>query len=202
MTSDCFGNVIFLPELEDGRLRQESQDGPMIEGFGREAPPASHSLSLGEEWGKKTNVTSGLNCFVSSAPDDLMSSWVSRLQQRLGKDGSTECLLTWKESNTPARRPLYRLVPSMRRTEGTEFGMWPTPMASDGSKGDCLLPAIKRRKANGRQIGLAMAARLQDGTGSGGALNPRFACWLMQFPQEWEDCAPTAMPYRRGLPQK
>jgi hypothetical protein len=43
---------------------------------------------------------------------------------------STVCFLTWKESVTPAKRLLFRLVPSMPDTEETECGLWSTIVAS------------------------------------------------------------------------
>jgi hypothetical protein len=48
--------------------------------------------------------------------------------------GSTLCYLAWKLSATPAGRPLFRLVPSVPRTEGTGCGLWPTPVAQDDNK--------------------------------------------------------------------
>jgi len=34
-------------------------------------------------------------------------------------------------------------------------------------------------------------------TGKRGALNPEFVCWLMGYPPEWVNCAPSAMPSSR-----
>ena len=39
--------------------------------------------------------------------------------------------LTWKESATPSRRLLFRLVPSTPRTEGTGLQLWATPNTMD-----------------------------------------------------------------------
>jgi hypothetical protein len=87
-------------------------------------------------------------------PDGPLSSWESRLRQRLARIGSTECALTWKASVTPAGRPLSRLVPSMRPTEGTVCGLWPTPNATvvDAKSKP---PIMSGRKATDPQIGLA-----------------------------------------------
>ena len=41
-----------------------------------------------------------------------------------------------------------------------------------------------------------------DQTGTRGALNPAFPCWLMGYPTEWDDCAPTATPSSRRSRQK
>ena len=36
----------------------------------------------------------------------------------------------------------------------------------------------------------------------GGALNPEFVCWLMGYPSEWLNCAPSAMPSSRKSSRK
>nr|WP_253682358.1 hypothetical protein [Stenotrophomonas maltophilia] len=77
----------------------------------------------------------GPTSFGSSVPDGPLSSWENRLRRRLARTGSTECLLTWKESTTPAGRPLSRLVPSTRPIAGIDSGLWPTPMAHEARLG-------------------------------------------------------------------
>ncbi|OUL17290.1 hypothetical protein B0X78_00215 [bacterium AM6] len=64
-----------------------------------------------------------------------LSSWENRLRRRLARTGSTECVLTWKASDTPAGRSLSRLVPSTRPTAVIDSGLWPTPMAHEARLG-------------------------------------------------------------------
>lgn len=110
---------------------------------------ASHSVLPGSEEARRMTVTSGRKCcelYRKSGPLGLLV----RMLLESSQWRSTRCYLTWKASATPARRLLFRLVPSMPRTEGTGPLLWPTAVASD----------YKRRGPNSKQIGLPEAVRM------------------------------------------
>ena len=63
--------------------------------------------------------------------------------------------------------------------------MWPTPNASDNrDRGNMSDPAIQRRLAKGKQVGLTMAVKDKPGKGT---LNPEWVEWLMGYPPGWTD---------------
>ena len=127
--------------------------------FSQEVSPASRFLSPASAEVRRTAVTSGLTCsvpFTRSGPVGLLvrtlvasSRWYSPAR-RLTWDVSPLCserisLYTASGRNTssrpsavilsvkdiPSSRCLFRLVPSVPRTEGTVSGLLPTPIASD-----------------------------------------------------------------------
>ena len=54
----------------------------------------------------------------SSVPEGRLSSWESRLRQRLARIGSTESALIWRTKTTPHGRLISRLAPSTLHTNG------------------------------------------------------------------------------------
>ncbi len=134
-TSPDTGNAISSAELRAGPLQLDLLGGPTTASSGPAAPRASRSPSRAKAKPRMTIGTCGPTSFASSVPDGPLSSWESRLRRRLARTGSTECLLTWKESTTPAGRPLSRLVPSTRPIAGIDSGLWPTPMAHEARLG-------------------------------------------------------------------
>lgn len=69
----------------------------------------------------------------SSVPDGPLSSWESRLQERLAMVGSTESALIWRTKTSPAGLSISRLAPSTRHTNGTDStgSLWTTVSARD-----------------------------------------------------------------------
>lgn len=113
--------------------------------------PASRSALPGSEEARRMTVTSGLKCLELYQNSGPLGSLVRML---LGSSiwRSTRCALTWKTKDTPSRRLLFRLVPSTRRTGGTDARLsgverwkenitgedgepilWKTPIASDSA---------------------------------------------------------------------
>lgn len=127
--------------------RQESEQLTLFqEGF-----PASRSALPGSEEARRMTVTSGLKCLELYQNSGPLGSLVRML---LGSSiwRSTKCTLTWKTKVTPSKRLLFRLVPSMPRTGGTDARLsgvgrwkenitgedgepilWKTPIASDSA---------------------------------------------------------------------
>ena len=87
---------------------------------------ASHSVQPGSGEARRMTVTSGRKCLELYRKSGPVGSLVRMLLES-SHWRSTRCYLTWKESATPARRSLFRLVPSMPRTEETAVPFWPTP---------------------------------------------------------------------------
>ena len=87
----------------------------------------------------------------------------------MGGLGSPLYVLTWKSWDRPLPPRICALRASAPRTNDSGSSGWRTPMANDGSKADCLLPAVARRLAAGRQISTAMEARLTSSVAVGWA---------------------------------
>lgn len=127
--------------------------------FSQEVSPASRFLSPASAEVRRTAVTSGLTCsvpFTRSGPIGLLvrtlvasSRWYSPVRrltwdisplfsERLSLYTASGRSTSWRPSreilsvkDIPSNRYLFRLVPSVPRTEGTVYGLLPTPMASD-----------------------------------------------------------------------
>ena len=91
---------------------------------------ASHSLQPGSEEARRMTVTSGRKCCEFYRKSGPLGSLVKMLLESSAWR-STRCYLTWKASATPAKRLLFRLVPSTPRTEGTGSQLWATPNTMD-----------------------------------------------------------------------
>lgn len=166
--------------------------------------PASRLVLPGSEEARKMTVTSGRKCcglYQRSGPlGSLVRTLLVSYPWR-----STRCYLTWKASATPAKRLLFRLVPSMPRIDGTDARLWATPAARD-YKGANSVDHLTREGRRNHTDQLANAVKLfptpkaQNSRGSGerhgdggqsldvevgGQLNPDWVEWLMGFPIGW-----------------
>ncbi len=123
------GSATSSPASAAGPLQLDLLGGPMTASCGPAPARVSRSARPARDSGTTTNGTCGPTSFACSVPDGPLSGWESRLRQRLARIGSTECLLTWKTSATPAGRPLSRLVPSTRPIVVTVSGSSPSEAA-------------------------------------------------------------------------
>ena len=131
-----------------------------------EGSPANPSVLLEEKKERKTTVTSGRKClelYRKQSPIGLLVRTL--LTSPIWHSPARK--LTWRAKATPCNHLLFQLVPSVRHTAETGYGLLPTPVTSDASAGSIIgkkdqfymtksgLP----RKINGRgtkgSIGLA-----------------------------------------------
>lgn len=94
---------------------------------GPEAVPASLSAPLESRWVALIRAIYGRRSAASSTSAALQLSLESRLQARLGVNGSPEYALTWKRWAMPSGPAICALRASARRTSGNDSTGWPTP---------------------------------------------------------------------------
>ena len=106
---------------------------------------ASRSVWPGSDGARRMTVTSGRKCLELSRNSGPLGSLEKML---LGSSAwrSTRCYLTWKVSATPAKRLLFRLVPSMPRTGGTDAPLWLGTMTASQTGGTHALRSPERRE--------------------------------------------------------
>jgi hypothetical protein len=83
---------------------------------------------------KKMRDTSGRRCLEQYGRFNRHGLWEKTFSDLLIGTGdwySTRCRLTWKLKGTKYNRMYFQLYPSTLPTEGTEFGLLPTPNAMD-----------------------------------------------------------------------
>jgi hypothetical protein len=122
------------PEWGDGPMRSGLQGGQMTGPCG---PGAVHvNLFPLRENGEGTGIsgTSGLTCGGLLKGADLQSRLENRLQARMAKYGSPECILTWKRQDIKPGLQIYVLRGSPRPISETDTSLWPTPTQPGGGQ--------------------------------------------------------------------
>jgi hypothetical protein len=165
MTSSTSTNATSSQESQDGHTHSDLQDGQMTEKSGRVAARASR-LALQEKVKELTmNGTYGRTSFDSLEAVAPQSSWVNRLQERLGMVGSTESDLIWKLKATPAKALIFRLAPQTRRISGQDYIGWRTPTTRDGMQsGYADMEKLANRWERGKQVQLCDQVRMEHKT--------------------------------------
>lgn len=109
-TSKHTPNAISSLGSEGGHMHCASPDGQTTGRSGREAARASRSASQAKVPVQTIPGTCGRTSIASSPPSGPLSSWESKLRERLAMVGSTECALIWRKKITPAGASISRLA--------------------------------------------------------------------------------------------
>lgn len=168
----------------------------MIDLFGLEAAPASHSAELAGMTASRTDAIYGLPGFRSSKSLGLQRSLANRLRARLAENGCPDYALTWNLWDIASGPPICVLLASERHKSVKDFGGWQTPTTRDG-KGESGKGNRIKRGRHGKLHVANLCDQLVD-LGRRDLIKPGpFRCSLMGVPIEWESCAPTATPSSR-----
>lgn len=150
-----------------GHTQLDLPGGLTTDPSGPEVAPANPSPSPVGGRGSMIHGIYGLTSIASSVHPGPLSSWESKLRERLVMLGSLEWDLTWRRKSMPGGRSISRLAASVRRTSGAGCTGWPTPDASvaqDGERPETWLARRKRLKQtanNGNGCGTPLAMAVQ-----------------------------------------
>lgn len=154
-----------------GHTLPGSSAGPTTVPSGPAPLRASLFPWLAEVSAPTTNGICGPTSFASSVPPGPLSSWESRLRDRLATVGSTEFALIWRVRATPAGRLISRLAPWTPPTSaaGSTGSPWPTATANDFLVRDldrlqARRQATKEAHRNGNGFGLTLGQAMMLAT--------------------------------------
>lgn len=134
MTSENIHNAISSPESGCGQSPSNSLDGRYRDLFGQEVAPAKTTAQREREKAQAVTGTYGQIGLTSSASAALQKYLVSKLQARLPLVGPMQCKMIWKKRRTPSHRWYYQLAASGLSTREGDYGLWRSPLSSDGEK--------------------------------------------------------------------
>ena len=152
MTLKITPDAIFSQESDCGIMLLTSHDGKKIVPFGQDHVPVSHSVPQVDKQVKKTIDIYGPNGSGSSRSVNLQLSLENRLRQRLPMGGSMMFIKGWKRRTTPSGRLFSQLQPSVRPTDESVSGLWPTCRASTAmsDKVETVLKNVEKRGYKGK----------------------------------------------------
>lgn len=200
MTCEDSTSAISSPAAASGPLQLELLDGPTIAPCGPAPARVSRSARPAKVSEQMIQGICGRTFIASSVPAGPLSSWESRLRERLATVGSPESALIWREKITPAGQSISRLAPSMRHTNGTDCigSPWQTPLASDVRKQSENPETTIRRSDKNQMIGLnahmaliAYSATLRASDGEKGGPNMSFGAGGTPLPTQMYSYNPT-----------
>lgn len=174
-------SVTSSPASVAGASRSDSPGGLTTDPSGPAVAPVSLSASQAKEQGLLTSGTYGRIGSILYGPNDLQSSLVNRLMQRLPTGGSILFKMTWKAKVTPSGQSVSLLRASGLRTSDKGSGSWPTPVSNDDNKSVEAHLAMKQRMGE------------RDGTGSNRiaitslAVMAKATGWPTTTTRDWKD---------------
>lgn len=193
-TSPVLLNVISSQESEFGLSRYAELDGQTTGRCGPAPVLANLSARQARNLGLMTSGTYGLTGTTSSESANLVKSLQNKFLTLLKKDGLISLSTTWKLRPTPSGRSVSVLTRQAPASRG---------------KGSTLLPSVSAREWRDRsQANILASLDRGDGvakricslspdlrsSGEVVGLNPCFARWLMNLPQQWDHCMPSETP--------
>ena len=130
--------------------------------------------------------------FAKLSPDGC--SWKIRQDSLL--EDLEQSLETWPSSGLMLRGQCFQQPNLERHTTATEFGLWPTPVKTDGfAVGWCRTSIERKERGETRPSGAKIGTGLRYFRGTekhliNGYPNPSLTEWLMGWPIKWSDLQP------------
>ena len=185
MNSRNLRSVTSSPALADGRSLCGGLDGLTKDLFGQDHALASHSAQTEGKKGFRMKGTFGLPGETLSPSDALQQSLESRLQANL--NGSDLCEVIWVKWVTPWLQSRSRPLARVRTIGGKDIGLLhPTPLAGSTS------PAAHNAMSGTWKTAIAkLTSGSRLSTEGSSAINPAYPTWLMGYPEEVLNCAPS-----------